>query len=179
MQETENTAPLLAVDSPEVLHGTQRRSPIFLGQRTAPFFQRAMAKSIDVVIALALLFIGRRIHPAVGPLCSVLYLSLKDGFGLGQSVGKRVVGIRVIEDALGMAASSRESSLRNLPFSLGVLFTVAPILWPLFIFVSIPWLLLELGLTFFMPTGVRLGDIVANTLVDELKEELGSSEFPT
>ena len=63
------------------------------------------------------------------------------------------------------------SALRNFPFVLGVLFGAIPLLWVLFILVVVPFLAFELFVTVTVESGVRLGDILGNTLVTEHEED--------
>lgn len=162
------------IDSELALHGTIRRSAVFLGERRVTLLNRFLGITIDLIIALALYYIGQRLGHWYGPLGASLYLGLKDGLGSGQSLGKRIVGTTVVEDSLGLDASIKDSIRRNLAFAIAPLLLGAPLLWILFFGLCLPWILLEGLLVYFVPTGVRLGDVLANTYVDELHETLGS-----
>lgn len=152
------------------VHGTLRRSPVFVGARRVSLFNRALSKSVDLLLAIALYYLGRLIGHWWGPVIAFLYLTFKDGLPGGQSVGKRIAGIAVYEDSLGMASSLKDSFFRNIGFGLSGLCLGSPVLWLPLILLCIPWMLFEAALVWFVPTGVRLGDVLANTYVDEVRE---------
>lgn len=147
-----------------------RRSPIFLGQRTTSLFNRFAAKAIDLVIGIAIYFLGFSLWPWLGVALSCFYVSFHDAMGGGQSLGKRIMGLRVIEEPTGLPCPYLTSVVRNLPFVVGILcLSQAFLLIPLILFV-LPVIGLEVYLIFSIETGVRLGDIVANTLVYEYSD---------
>lgn len=148
-----------------------RRSPIFLGQRHTTLFTRIMAKGVDLLLVLALYLMGSFFWQPFGVLLALSYAALHDGMGMGQSVGKRIFGLRVVEDQLGLPCSFRNACLRNLPFFLGIPLAALPIFWAGSFFVMLPLVALELYLILSLDTGVRLGDVLANTLVIEQFEE--------
>lgn len=73
---------------------------------------------------------------------------LKDSYR-GKSIGKRVIGLQVLNRSTNKPASTLQCFIRNL---------VIPI-WPLEVFISL-----------FSPT-IRLGDLIANTKVVESDKE--------
>ena len=77
----------------------------------ADVLDRTIAKSIDLTLALALL----AIPGLAGPAAALIYLLIADGLKGGQSIGKKVIGLRVISLASGdgQAADFRASVLRN------------------------------------------------------------------
>lgn len=152
------------------MHGTLRRSPVFVGARRVSLFNRAMSQSIDILVALALYYLGRRLGHWWGPVIAFVYLTFKDGLPGGQSIGKKIAGIAVYEDSLGMTASLKDSGIRNMVFGLAALCLGSPFLWLPLLLLCIPWIIFEASLVYFVPTGVRLGDVLANTYVDEVHE---------
>ena len=84
------------------------------------FLNRLIGKAIDLIIAIALASI---LYPA-GPLAAFLYILICDGLHNGQSVGKRVVGIYVINTMTDQKSTFRDSIVRNSPIALIVLFPV-------------------------------------------------------
>ncbi|HEX9758613.1 MAG TPA: hypothetical protein VGB26_12595 [Nitrospiria bacterium] len=87
---------------------------------------RAIAKSIDLLIAMAL----SQILQPVGFYAGVLYLLIADGFAGGQSLGKYLLGITVLSRELSEINPFRLSILRNLPIVFGfVLFCVPYVGW--------------------------------------------------
>jgi len=148
-----------------------RRIPIFLGERQTSVFQRVIAKAIDMIIVVAIYLLGGEIWGPVGIVAAVLMCALQDGLGEGQSVGKKIIGLRVIEEQTGMGCSFTHSAIRNLPFVLAILFTSSPFLWILLLLIPLPGLLLETYLIFSLDSGVRVGDVLGNTLVIEYIDE--------
>jgi len=149
-----------------------RRHAIFFGEPRTTLFNRLNAKAIDLVIVAALYFLGKTISPALGIIGATVFCALQDGFGVGQSIGKRIIGLRVIENGTGLSCSLRNSALRNLPFVFGILFTSTPLLWILLIMMTIPSVGLELYLLLTLDSGMRVGDVLGNTQVIEYVDEV-------
>jgi uncharacterized RDD family membrane protein YckC len=87
----------------------------------------------------------------------------------GQSLGKRVFGIRTMVVPRKAPAGYRESVLRNAPFALVVLFYAVPILWLVLFVVGVPILLFEGWMVWSDRLGIRIGDIFADTQVVDAK----------
>jgi uncharacterized RDD family membrane protein YckC len=105
------------------LTGPDRAGPE--GQRPAyppaDFRRRAIARGIDLLIALLPLLLVPRGHPlATAVLCAALLLFADSLFGPGRSLGKRLTGLRVVVLASRRPAGVRESVLRNGLFVLGL-----------------------------------------------------------
>ena len=96
-----------------------------------------MAKAIDLFIALIITIF---IYP-IGVVLAIAYLVTSDYIQDGQSVGKKVMGFRVISLEDGKPCSLRQSIVRNLPFIVPMLFTIIPY-WGYF-HLGIPLVLLE------------------------------------
>lgn len=148
-----------------------RRSGILLGQRRTTVFQRFSAKGIDVLITVAVFLVGRAVYPPLGAIAGAFIAAFQDSFGNGQSFGKRIIGLRVIDDETGVSCPSWASLLRNAPWALAVLLGCIPFFWALALFVAVPVGILEVYLILCVDSGVRLGDVMANTLVVEHLEE--------
>ena len=148
-----------------------RRSPIFLGPRLTSLFSRFAAKAIDLLFTLAIFLILHRFSPLFAVLVASLLAGFADGFGNGQSVGKRIIGLRVIDDSNGVGCSLQQSFLRNIGFSLVFICAAVPVLWVILVLLVLPILLLEVYLLATLETGVRLGDVLGNTLVQEHAED--------
>jgi uncharacterized RDD family membrane protein YckC len=123
----------------------------------ADHLQRFVARAIDLLVAAAL---AHLVVP-VGFFAGLVYLLIADGVVPGRSLGKGLIGLRVVSGD-GQPAALRESILRNLPLGMGYLLFIVP--W-------IGWLLagavvlLEGLLVFGNPRGRRLGDELADTQV--------------
>lgn len=111
---------------------------------------RSLAFLIDLILFVTLFYgLGATYH-FWGVFLSMIYIVFRDGIFSGQSVGKKVMGIRVVH-ADGRPISFVDSSFRN------VLFLV-PYLLPL-------TLAVETVAMFRSPDRLRLGDRIAKTRV--------------
>ena len=122
---------------------------------------RTLARLVDLLLAFFLAQTGHEL----GPLLAVLYLLVADGLMHGQSVGKRIFGIRTMVVPRRAPAGYRESFLRNAPFALVVLFYVIPLGWLLFLVAGLPIVGFEAWMVATDRLGVRIGDIFADTQV--------------
>ena len=155
-----------------------RRSSILLGVGQTSVFNRFVAKGIDVLLIVAVYFLGEALWRPLGVVAASLFCAWQDGWGEGQSVGKKIIGLRVIEEPEGISCSFRNSLLRNFPFVLGVIFSTVPFLWVFFILLSLPVILLESYLILTLESGVRLGDVLGNTLVVEATDDAPHLDRP-
>jgi uncharacterized RDD family membrane protein YckC len=126
---------------------------------------RGLARAADFLIGFSLAISA----PRVGPLLGAIYLLTADGLMYGQSLGKRVFGIRTMVVPRKAPAGYRESVLRNAPFALVVLFYAVPILWLVLFVVGVPILLFEGWMVWSDRLGIRIGDIFADTQVVDAK----------
>lgn len=148
-----------------------RRSSILLGERHTSIFSRFAAKGIDLLLLVALYLILQVFSLLVAVLVTAFFSAVQDGFGAGQSIGKRIMGLRVVDDMTGISCSLRNSFLRNFPLTVAIVFVSTPVFWALLILLVLPVLVLELYLLLTLDSGVRLGDVLGNTLVVEHLEE--------
>lgn len=128
---------------------------------------RLVAKAIDLLLAYLLAWIV----PAVGPLVGMGYLLAADSIHNGQSIGKRLMGIRTIHIPSRTSCSLAQSAVRNLPNSLAFALALNPVL----ILVSGPILAFEAYMAFSDPQGIRIGDIFADTQVIDAKVPVGEA----
>ena len=148
-----------------------RRSRILLGERRSSSFQRVAARAIDLIIVAIFFFLGRVIWYPLGWLCAWGYAATQDAFGQGQSIGKRIMGLQVIEESSGLPCSLSHSILRNVPWFLSLLCLPFPVVGILLQFVFVPVFILEIYLLLTLESGVRLGDVMGNTSVIEYVED--------
>jgi uncharacterized RDD family membrane protein YckC len=120
---------------------------------------------VDLLLAAAL----ANMAPEVGPLLAAVYLLVGDGLMHGQSVGKKIFGVRTMVVPRRVPAGYRESILRNLPFALVSLFYGVPLLWLLLLVAGLPIIAFESYMVFTDRHGVRIGDIFADTQVVDAK----------
>ncbi len=132
---------------------------------------RGLARLVDLTLAFAVANGARH----AGPPLAALYLLAADGLMGGQSVGKRVFGVRVMVlpppgVPRGNPAGYRESVLRNAPFALVSLFYgVTLVGWILPLVVGVPVLAFEAWRAWRDPLGLRVGDLFADTQVVDAK----------
>ncbi len=130
--------------------------------------KRFIAKSIDMVIVIALASLP--LGPA-GPLAAFLYILISDGVRDGQSVGKKIIKLRVKNTETGSVADLKDSIIRNSPVAIPVLFSIIPLAgWILAIVIGIPILAIEVYLMTRLDQQARLGDTMADTKVEETAE---------
>lgn len=127
---------------------------------------RVVAKLID----LALVLVVGALIPWIGPLVAIAYSLLADGMrvrGLrGQSIGKRLMRLKVVQRSTGEPANLKESAIRNSPVGLATLFAIASVWgWVLLVLIGLPLMLIELYLMARVESGHRLGDVMADTEV--------------
>ncbi len=123
---------------------------------------RAVGRFADLVIAVLL----GRLLPEVGSAVAIAYLLLADGLLDGQSVGKKLGGVRVVNLVKRRPASYRDSALRNFPFALVAFFYVIPIIgWVLFPLGGLFVFAFEAYMAWTDRLGLRIGDVFADTQV--------------
>ena len=125
--------------------------------RKADLTTRTVAGFIDLLIVVGL----ARLPDVIGYLAAMGYILVRDGLFDRQSVGKKVVGLRVASaDGPGRAVSFREAIIRNMPLAAAFLLFRVPyagwVLGPLALGVEG---LAALG----DDRGMRIGDLLART----------------
>ncbi len=130
--------------------------------------QRIVAKILDLLVVFLIAAILPRV---VGPLIGFFYSLLADGIHAGpfraQSIGKKIMGLRVINLAQGgEAASLKDSAIRNAPVGLATFFAIIPIWgWVILFLVGLPLMAIEITLMARVEGGHRIGDVMADTEV--------------
>jgi uncharacterized RDD family membrane protein YckC len=120
---------------------------------------RAVAGFIDLLIVIAF----ARLPDVIGFLAAIGYILVRDGLFDRQSIGKKVIGLRIAlaDNAVG-SASFRESIIRNMTLAVAFLLFHVPyagwVLGPLVLGVEA---LAALG----DERGMRIGDLLARTSV--------------
>jgi uncharacterized RDD family membrane protein YckC len=118
---------------------------------------RAVAGFIDLLLVIGM----ARLPDIMGFLAVTGYILVRDGLFHAQSVGKKVIGLRVaLTDDPGKSGSFRESIIRNVPLAIAYLLFLVP---------YAGWLLGPLALGVEALTamgderGMRIGDLLART----------------
>lgn len=150
-------------------------SLLSLTTRTRPI-RRVVAKFIDLfVVMLASIAV---IYP-LGPLVGFLYSILADAIPFkgfeGQSLGKKLMRLRVVSTKVGSSRvgrvrlTYRESIIRNAPVGVATFFALIPVWgWFILALIGFPLMVVEIYLLARAPGGQRLGDVMADTEVVEL-----------
>ena len=118
---------------------------------------RGVARSIDLVLALAI----ADVLPRAGWIAAVLYVLVADGVMNGQSIGKMVLGLRVLNSE-GEPCGIKDSILRNALLGIGVFLWNIPLLGWLMLLGAVG---IELLVLVGSKSGLRLGDELAKTSV--------------
>jgi uncharacterized RDD family membrane protein YckC len=123
---------------------------------------RLIAKAIDLFIVMCLFVL---LYP-LGSILGIIYISVSDGLGNGQSVGKKFMGFAVKSLEDGAPCSFKQSCIRNLPFILPLVLAIVPFWgWILGGILCLALVGLELYLLYNLHSGHRLGDVMADTSV--------------
>jgi uncharacterized RDD family membrane protein YckC len=139
----------------------------------AALWMRLGARIVDIGVAWGL-YVG---CGAAGGVVALLFLLLADGMFQGQSVGKRIFGVKVMHLPTRSAARHRDSTLRNAPLALIVLLGLMPP--PLGAVAFLGGLVVIGGVEALRvvrdPLGLRLGDTWAQTQVVDGKVVAGAT----
>jgi uncharacterized RDD family membrane protein YckC len=136
---------------------------------------RGFARLVDFTLA----FVVAQAAPQVGPVLAALYLLAADGLMSGQSVGKRIFGIRTVVVPRRAPAGYHESMLRNAPFAIVAVFWAVPLLWPMLFVAGVPIVAFEAYMIFTDRLGIRIGDVFADTQVVDAKVLAKDAEVAT
>ncbi len=160
------------MNTTETMHGELTEEPLLL--KTADMLNRVIAKTIDLIIVIALY----EIIPKVGYLAGISYLLIADGLFQGRSAGKRLIGLKVIiheDTGIHSFCGFKESIIRNLPFAAGyILFSIMnaiPFIGWLFAYlIAAAIIVFESLIILGNEKGIRLGDELAKTRVVEERQ---------
>lgn len=130
--------------------------------KRAGLLLRGMAKTIDFIIVAA----AAEMIPRAGFFAGLAYLLISDGLFEGRSLGKQLIGLRVVSTVTDKACSVRESILRNFMLCTGILLWKIPLVgWVIMILI----LAFEFVMLLGSKEGMRFGDEIAKTTVIEKK----------
>jgi uncharacterized RDD family membrane protein YckC len=138
--------------------------------KRASLLLRTFAKVLDFILIAAV----AEMVPRAGFYAGLLYLLISDGLFDGRSVGKLLIGLRVVSVNSGEPCSTKESIVRNAPLGAGLLLYKLPwVGWIFIILVSVVEFLLLLG----SKEGMRLGDELAKTkVIEKVNHKTGQEE---
>jgi len=132
----------------------------------ADILERFLAKLIDFLIVGALF----AFPTVVGPLAGLTYVLISDGLKGGRSVGKRIIGLKVVSDPDAAPCDFRKSIIRNGDFGAMVLWYML-VGWIPYVgklLAALAWIAvvaIELMLIYTDDAGSRFGDRIAGTTV--------------
>lgn len=119
---------------------------------------RTVAKILDFIIIAA----AAEMVPKAGFYAGLVYLLIGDGLFGGRSLGKKLVGIRVVSAANQRPCTIRDSIIRNSIFGAAYLFSrMIWFGWVLVLLVAVFEFIILLG----NRDSMRVGDEMAKTLV--------------
>lgn len=128
--------------------------------KKAGLLLRVFAKFLDFVIIAAM----AEVIPKAGFYAGLSYLLISDGLFDGRSLGKHLMGLRVVSYTTHKPCTMKESIIRNAPLGIGLfLFKLPFIGWIFLVFFSSLEFLMLLG----SKNGMRAGDEIARTIVIE------------
>jgi uncharacterized RDD family membrane protein YckC len=126
--------------------------------KRASLLLRAIAKTLDFIIIAA----AGEVIPKAGFFAGLAYLLIGDGLFDGRSLGKKLIGLRVVSAETNEPCSFIGSILRNSIFGIGYLLYKIPWLGWIFIVIVIVF---EFIIMLGSKDGMRLGDEIAKTRV--------------
>ncbi len=130
----------------------------------ADILERFLAKLIDFLIVGALF----AFPTIVGPLAGLTYILISDGLKGGQSVGKRIIGLKVLSGPDSVPCDFRKSIIRNGDFGAMLLWYII-VGWIPYVgklLTALVWMaIVALELLLIYAEGARFGDRIAGTTV--------------
>lgn len=126
--------------------------------KRADVLLRAVSKVLDILLIAAVW----ELLPKAGFYAGVFYILVSDGLFVGRSIAKKIIGLQVISLKTKMPCTMKDSILRNLPLALGIIALKIPLIgWIIFCAIYLVELILIMG----SEDSVRIGDMLANTVV--------------
>jgi uncharacterized RDD family membrane protein YckC len=149
---------------PPAIHGEGSPYP------KADLLLRALARLFDLLVCAAMVALAHQ----PGAILGAGYLLVADGLFRGQSLGKKLLGIKVIHLPTRQGTGARVSALRNYPMALLALLGIAgPRGWTALALSAVMVLGVEAYLVLQSPLGLRIGDELARTQVVDAKVVIG------
>jgi len=141
----------------------------------AELLPRLLARLTDFIVATFLAISAGE----AGLVLAVLFLLFADGMLRGQSTGKKLLGVKVVQLPSRLDADYRASALRNFPFAFALLMLLIPSMGHFLFWTTGPAVLLFEGARAFSDKlGLRMGDLLAQTQVVDAKALVGALVRP-
>ena len=131
--------------------------------KRAGLLVRTVARILDFILIAAVV----EIVPKAGFFAGLAYLLIGDGLFGGQSLSKKLIGIKVVSLDTHTPCTFRDSILRNCTFGVGYLFY--KVLWFGWIAIAII-ALLEFLVMLGSRERMRIGDEIAKTIVIDVSQ---------
>lgn len=132
--------------------------------KKAGLLVRTVARILDFIIVAAII----ETLPKVGFFAGLTYLLIADGFFDGRSLGKKLIGLKVVMVDTKQSCSFRESILRNSTFGIGFLFYKLPLIGLIIISLVA---LFEFVILLGSRDHMRLGDEFAKTIILDIPQQ--------
>ena len=88
----------------------------------------------------------------------------------GQSVGKKIMRLQVINIGRQAPIKVRDSVFRNAPVGIATFFAIIPLWgWLILALIGVPLMVMEVYLMLSVESGHRLGDVMGDTEVIDTK----------
>jgi uncharacterized RDD family membrane protein YckC len=132
---------------------------------------RCIAKAVDLCV---IVFLAVVLPYPLGVLTGFIYTMIHDGIPplKGQSLGKKLFHLRVVNLKNGEPCGLRESVIRNAPLGVAIFFGIIPFWgWIILILLGLPLVALEIYLMMTLENGGRLGDVMADTKIVEVPRD--------
>lgn len=159
-------------DSPAPLRYPQlAKEPLISSGNRGNSENRLLSKLIDVLLILPILFLVELMFPLLTLPVSLAIWSQVDALGRGQSPGKWLLGLHTIEVQKGESTKFYNGLVRNLVFAIALAAVLKTgFLWNLIALAMGVFVVLEAYFILILRSGVRIGDILANTRVFDYKD---------
>jgi len=140
---------------------------LFQGPKASSPLSRSLARALDVLLAAALYLLLRWTGSFVGALAAAVYVALQDGLGSGQSFGKRLFELRVVDDKTRLPCTVEQSLRRNAVGAFTAFLLGFNVTRPLGVILGVAAIGVETYLFLTSGSGVRFGDVYSGTRVVE------------
>ncbi|MBY0369142.1 hypothetical protein K2X33_00550, partial [bacterium] len=86
---------------------------LFVVTRSTSSVNRVVARLVDCLVAASIFSLGYRFSYSLAVVFTCTYLLFQDGWG--QSIGKRLLGLRLCQEGTLAPATLAQGVLRNVP----------------------------------------------------------------
>ncbi|MHB1645044.1 MAG: RDD family protein [bacterium] len=142
-------------------------------EQIANKLNRFIAKAVDLLIVG---FFSEIFYP-YGLMAGLLYLLIGDGFFNGQSLGKKLIGLKVVTASDEKKIEFKDSIIRNMFLAVVLAFAFIPLFGMFLMFTAGLFIYgIEIYYIITNPIGERIGDRLAFTKVVDVKQREDNSK---